>query len=374
MLCLPRRSSASAFAIALVTLLSGVLVGAGQASGDGPDAPHGVTVAVPALLAEVSWLPADGDDPLLGYRIDVRAFDGGGGIVATEEVGPDADSASLVGLDLWFQHQARVTALFSDSTEASSAWSEPFRVVSTLSLVNDEPIVRHGDGDCCETYSRVRAFELDAPMPVDVWVRPTVVSFSGNEGHDGFEAPDERWPAAVNDFAIRIPAGSTDGKYEINWWGDDWKRFEYATYGFGFEPWQHPVTGGGWVHLEQAKQQLTITEDDPHFWPDVSVDPSTTVVAGRTARVRVRLSHRPARRTVLTYRLKDVSAHSGRDYDKTRGLVTARAGQRVVWVRVPTHRRAAGGRQRQFIVQVTGARDQLARLTKRRSSLVRIVR
>lgn len=335
----------------------------------GRDAPSGVAVVSPDLTATVSWEPMASLD-LTGYRVEVRD-PATGETDASVPVPPGATSAVVTGLPRWYEQSARVVAEYADGSAAASAWSDPFRVLSTLSLVDSTPMVQHGDGVCCETYSERRRFRLDAPMPIDVWLRPTALAFDGSGAHDGFDQTDSRWPAAVDDMLIHVPAGETMGTYEIDWWGDDWKRFEYAHYVFGFENFDHPW-GGGALHLDGARQEFTIYEDDPYFWPDVLVSPTADVAAGETARVTVRLDAPAHHRTVVHYTLRDGSARSGRDFRRTGTTVVVPKGARVAHARIPTNEVGRRHDDRSFQLRVTRVENNLARLTASRSSTVHI--
>jgi hypothetical protein len=335
-------------------------------------APYGVTVVSPDLTAAVSWTPGT-TAGLVSYRVEARDVDSGEESTSAT-VAAGGTSVVLKGLPRWYAQAARVTAIFDDGEELSSGWSEPFQVLSTLVLDNDDPLVEHGDGVCCETYVVDRGFHLDAPMPIDVWVSPTAVDYDGSSAHDGYSQTDARWPAGVESLPIKIPAGTTHGKYQILYAGDDWKRFEYVHDTFGFVGVTYPAYSPGVVHLEGARQEFTLYEDDPYFWPDVIVDPETEVPAGRTARVRIRLNHTVHHRTVLHYVFRDGSARDGRDFIGRGHEVTVPRGERVAYVRVPTRRLGKNVRTRSFTVKVAKVHEQMARLTAHSASTVRISR
>ncbi|WP_395695033.1 fibronectin type III domain-containing protein [Nocardioides sp.] len=345
---------------------------AAYAAVDDRFAPSGVIVTSPDLTATVSWTPGT-TDGLTGYRVEVRDMHADEQSALTT-VGADVTSVVIKGLPRWYSQIARVTAVFDDGDEISSEWSAEFQVVSTLVLDHDEPIVQHGDGVCCETYVIDRGFHLDAPMPIDVWISPKTVAYDGSDAHDGYDQTDPSWPANVDSFPIEIPAGTTRGTYPIVYLGDDWKRFEYVHDTFGFESWTYPQYSEGFVHLDGARQEFTLFEDDPYFWPDVIVDPDTAVTAGRTAKVRVRLDRTAHHPTVLRYVVRDGSARGGRDFVARGHQVTVAKGHRVAFVRVPTKRLGPGAASRTFTVRVTQVREQMARLTAHSTSTVRISR
>lgn len=362
-----RLGSALMGAIVVVS----VSIAPGWASGANadPGAPYDVVVTSPDLTATVAWTPADAAG-LVGYRVEVDDMDTGAR-TALRTVDARDTSVLLTGLPRWDEQIARVTAVFDDGSESSSDWSDSFRVLSTLILDNDDPLFQTGDGVCCETYVVERGFHLDAPMPIDVWISPTAVAYDGSSAHDGYDQTDPLWPAATDSMPIKIPAGKTHGTYQILYWGDDWKRFEYVHDTFGFESVTYPAYSPGIVHLADARQEFTLYEDDPYFWPDVVVDPETDVTAGRTAKVRIRLNRTAHHDTVLSYVVKDGSARGGRDYTAVGHNVTVAKGRRVVFVHVPTTQ-VNGRGTRTFTVRVTKVKQQMAHLTGRSASTVRI--
>lgn len=362
---LGRRSAAI---LALALLLGPLPVARDAAASDvsGP-AVLQVDVSAPRLDAVVTWAHATQEASVATYQVEVR----GASEPVVANIGHEATSLVVSGLPVAELQWAVVKALDSEGHVIAEGRSGQFEVLPSLSIDNPAPFVKHGDGPCCESEWVYKTLRLDTPMPTDVWVRPFVLDFDGNTAHDGFEATDWGFPGMIWQDAIRIPAGDVTARFQIIWWGDEWKRFEYAHTTWGFEIFDHPRGGSGWVHLDQAVQEVTFYEDDPYFWPEVHVAPQTLVKGGQTARVRVALDARPAKRTVLRYNFRNGSARAGRDYRRSSGRLVFKPGQRVGWVRVPTSK-LGGPAGRTFSVRVTKAEEKMAEVRGRQESTVRI--
>lgn len=321
------------------------------------------------------------------YRVEVHEHDPAKDeeVVRSVLVPAGTTTTTFTGLPTWTEHSVHVAARFGDhwSPTAGSSFDR-VRLLSTLSFVDTEPIVLRTD-DCdattlprhCDSDNGVheitREFVLDAPMPIDVRLEASTV-FDGGQGVDGGPASAAAGVTGAWLRSDRIPAGTTRGEYQIAWYGDRWRRYDWVRNVVTLasqpaDPHQGLPTGEVLI-APDARQSVTIFEDDVDPVPTALMRARVRVDAGRTARVPVRLDHRVSQRVVIGVRTLDLSARGGRDYRAFRGVVVIAKGRRVGWVEVPTRRRARGPVTFAVRLQATG--DDGPRLGRRDRTLVRI--
>lgn len=358
----------------LLALLVGSLVlppaSASYADGETSPVPQ-ATVAASKLDLVVTWSPTtiDGVDPD-SYRVVVSQTDADGSArqVKVVNVPGDQTSAVISGLPVWWENRATVTAHFGNGS-VSGDESEPVRILPTLRILDNAPVVQHGDGGNYEPHGFKRELVLDAPMPVDVYLNEEVVSAEG-EGVP-WEPPssDPAWNLGAF-LGPKLRAGTTRLTMSFMWWGDPWKRYTWQHKVFTVAK-PNAVGQHGTFNIDpDLRQSVTLYETDTDVRPVVSLPERRTVKAGRVARVPLRLNHAVSRKTVIHVATRNRSAVAGRNYRRFDGTVTIEKGKRIVWIEVPT-RVATRVRAGSFMVRIVSTR-QNAWSRKREHTLVHI--